>query len=62
MSKNDLLLLAILAIGACWINWNTIKKDFLNRQSSSPPLPYHSDSVADRPTLDKKEILEEQLP
>jgi hypothetical protein len=35
MTKNDLLLLARVAIGACWINWQVIKGDFFHRNISA---------------------------
>jgi hypothetical protein len=59
MTGNDLLLLAILAIGAGWINWNVIKRDLFHHQSSTPASNPKKKSAPSSSV--QKEILEEHL-
>jgi hypothetical protein len=52
MTENDLLLLAILAIGVCWINWQVIKGDFFPRNISAHP--HHSGKKATNSSPEEK--------
>lgn len=45
MTLTELTLLGILCAGSIYINWNTIKRDFLNKDQSSSINKTPSESI-----------------
>ncbi len=39
MTANDIILIAILALGALWINWGTIRRDLFQNQADQQAEP-----------------------
>lgn len=55
MDTNDWILLGILAIGAVWINWDIIQKDWNHRPSTAAKSKTKPPETTPSPSITKTE-------